>query len=440
MKRKIAAVLMGDIAGQSADAPAAGHVRLDAGYAVIHGILARGGGRVIGRAGAAPIAEFQSAVDAVRAAVEVQATLRARNKATPPADQLDFRLGIAIAEVFDGDGGVPDETLDAVTRLVGLANPGGVCISRSVRDAVVSKLRLHMLDVTIEGARPDPEPPASQIKSATRTGVLARLQSSFATSPRLPWAAAALACGVAGIAVWLPARDTDQASPPAGAPKAITILQAADSDAKAGTGGTLKFMPAHAPDPSVVLTARRMLPQAWKECHQGSADKAVAGCKLLLDSGIAKGAELAEIHLANGKALRDRHELNKALEAFAASIALAPTAPAFSLRGTVHYDNSDWDKAIADYSEAIRLDPANGEVFNNRAWTYYRAGRYPEALADADVAVRILAKEAYAWDTRAHIHAKLGNRAAAVSDFRAALAIDPSNATSKDGLTTLGAN
>jgi len=54
--------------------------------------------------------------------------------------------------------------------------------------------------------------------------------------------------------------------------------------------------------------------------------------------------------------------------------------------------------------------------------------------------VRLLAKEAYVWDTRAHIHAKLGTREAAVRDFRAALAIDPDNATSRDGLAGLGAN
>ncbi len=205
-------------------------------------------------------------------------------------------------------------------------------------------------------------------------------------------------------------------------------------------GGTLEFKPAYAPDPSLVLTARRMLPQAWRDCSTGSADKAVASCRILLDSGIPKGAELADIHASNGKALRDRHELDKALQAFGASLAAEPTAVAYSLRGTVYFDKEDWPRAIADYTEAIRLEPKNGEAYNNRAWTYYRAGRHAEALADADMAVRLLGKAAYVWDTRAHIHAKLGNRDAAISDFRAALAIDPANATSKAGLAALGVN
>lgn len=433
MKRKIAAVLMADVSGEGA--------RLDAGRAVVRDVVVRGGGRVLTGAADAPVAEFQSAVEAVRTAVDVQATLRARNKALPPDEQLAFRLGLAIGEVVDGEGEVevPPETLEAVARLAGLATPGGVCISRSVRDAVVSKLKLSVLDLTVEGVRPLAEP--SPVVTASRTrpqGARPALPFRFNTATHLPWAAAALAGGVAAFALW--SRQTPDPPPATEGPQAaVAILPAPEAKAKP-SGGTLEFMPAHTPDPSAVLTAKRMLPQAWKGCHEGSADQAVAACKLLLESGIAKEGELADIHVANGKALRERHELDKALEAFSAALALAPTAATYSLRGTVHYDKGAWDKAIADYAEAIRRDPANGEAFNNRAWTYYRAGRPAEALADADVAVRLLAKEAYVWDTRAHIHAKLGNREAAVRDFRAALAIDPDNATSRDGLAGLGAN
>ena len=163
-------------------------------------------------------------------------------------------------------------------------------------------------------------------------------------------------------------------------------------------------------------------------------------CKTVIDSGLAKGEELAELHVFNGKALRERRELDKALEALSAAITLKPTPAAYSLRGMVHYDKGNWDKAISDYSEAIRLDTSNGEAFNNRAWTYYRTGRSDKALSDADAAVRLLSKQAYVWDTRAHIHAALGNREAAISDFRAALAIDPGNAESKAGLAKLGVN
>lgn len=440
MKRRIAAVLVADIAAPeppAGEAPA-GAARRDAAETVVASAVARGGGRMLSHPGSAPVAEFQSAVEAVRAAIDAQATLRARNKARPSDGQVAFRLAIAIGEVIDGEGDVPDETLDAASRLIGLAGPGGVCISRSVRDAVVSKLRLHMLDLTVEGARPDAEPPRTHAGSRPASGdIVTRLRALVRAAPRRALAAAAVA-GLALAAVI--ARPGADPQPPPDTPHATALVPAAAPQAETRPGGTLEFMPAHAPDPSEVLTARRLLPQAWRDCHRASPDKAVAACKLLLDSGIAKGRELADIHVANARALRDRRELDKALASLDAAVRLAPTSAAYALRGTVHYDKGSADQAVADYSEAIRLDPQNGEAFNNRAWIHYRAGRTAEALADADVAVRLLARQAYAWDTRAHIHAALGNREAAISDFRAALAIDPQHAASRDGLASLGVN
>ena len=60
-------------------------------------------------------------------------------------------------------------------------------------------------------------------------------------------------------------------------------------------------------DGADILTAQRMLPNAWRDCRSESADVAITGCKALLESGIAKDAELAEIQVWNGRALRDRN-------------------------------------------------------------------------------------------------------------------------------------
>lgn len=441
---------MADVSAPEAapDGATPAEARTDKAQAVIAGAIVRGGGRRLGHAGTAVVAEFPSAVEAVRAAVDVQATLRARNRACAPESRVAFRMAIILGEVVDGGGEIPDETLAAAARLVGRAGPEGVCLSRSIRDAVVSKLKLHMLDVTVDGEPPDARPaPAAARRSRGAPPALRRLLSRLGAAPGRAGAAAAIA-GL-GLAAVLLAPDTAREPPPqpSGGPLATVVAPAADAALGASPAttepkpaGTLEFMPAHAPDPSAVLTARRMLPQAWSECRNGSPDKAVVACKLLLDSGIAKERELADIHVANGRALRERHELDKALASLDAALDAAPTSAAYSLRGTLHYDKGDLDKAIADYSEAIRRDTGNGEAFNNRAWTYYRAGRAAEALPDADAAVRLLAGEAYAWDTRAHIHVALGNREAAIRDFRAALAIDPKHAASRDGLAGLGVN
>jgi predicted negative regulator of RcsB-dependent stress response len=460
VKRRIAAVLMADVASLSRalaeDAEAAGARRTE--YRdVVADTVTHGGGRVLQSAGHGTLlAEFQSAVQAVRAALDAQETLRVRNKQLSLAQRLDFSIGITIGEVASDQAGeaveVSPDALAGVGRLVSLAAPGGVCISRSVREAIASKLKGQPQDLSVEGEPFEAEIPFPQYAAygGEQSATLPPGQSSILHA----WARKrAVITGAAAVLVFAVAvsmfswRSPDIAKPREEDRLVGELTPAVpDSNAPAtpkskvplGGGGNLEFMPAFAPDPALVLSAARMLPQAWKNCRDASADAAAAACKTLIDSGLAKGDELAEIQMLNGRALRDRHELDKALEAFDASIALKPTPQAYSIRGTVHYDKASWDRAISDYSEAIHLDPANGEAFNNRAWTYYRMGKPDKALPDADAAVRLLAKQAYVWDTRGHVHAALGDREAAISDFRASLAIDPSSADSQVGLARLG--
>ena len=141
MKRRIAAVLMANVASLSRvlteDAEAA-RARQAEYRAVIDDIVAHAGGRVVPLGDDALVAEFQSAVEAVRAALDAQETLRVRNKELTLAQRLDFKLGITIGEVTyggaDGVGDVSPEALHSAAHLVSLAAPGGVCISRTVRE------------------------------------------------------------------------------------------------------------------------------------------------------------------------------------------------------------------------------------------------------------------------------------------------------------------
>jgi len=467
VRRRIAAVLRADAAGITralAENEEVARARLEKYRAVIRDIVVHGGGRMLPSEDDGLLAEFQSAVEASRAAIGAQETLRANNKLLPLGQRLEFKVALAIGEIAyspDGTvGEVPPDTLAAVTRLVGLAAPGGVCISQSVREAVASKLKVKFGDMTVEGEPFDPELSSKyKVTQDTRSPYergRSELRKALRKAGATPWhmavgGAGALALLAAVAITVLPWLRSETAAPAKG-PNVTTLKPAGSATQVAARGadenpqgpkggaGKIEFMPAHAPDPAAVLSASRMLPQAFKTCQEGSADAAVAACKTVIDSGLAKEDELAMVQVWNGRALRDRHELDKALDALSLSLAAKPTPTAYSLRGTVFYDKGDWDKAIADYSEAIRLDARNGEAYNNRAWTYYRTGRSDKALTDADAAVKLLGKQAYVWDTRGHIHAALGNRDAAIRDFRSALALDPNSADSKAGLAKLGVN
>jgi len=84
--------------------------------------------------------EFPSVVDAVRCAVEVQRGMAERNTGIAPDQRLDFRIGINVGDIIiDGDD-IFGDGVNVAARLESLADPGGICVSRVVRDQVLDKL------------------------------------------------------------------------------------------------------------------------------------------------------------------------------------------------------------------------------------------------------------------------------------------------------------
>ena len=99
-------------------------------------------GRVFNTAGDAILAEFASAVEAVRCATEIQAALRTRNDQLPSERQLNFRIGVNLGDVMVQGTDLLGDGVNVAARLQGTAEPGGICISGSVYDQVLNKLSL----------------------------------------------------------------------------------------------------------------------------------------------------------------------------------------------------------------------------------------------------------------------------------------------------------
>src|SRR5580704_3681528 len=146
MKRKIAAIMAADIAGYSklvAEDEEEAVRRLAAYRAVIDDFIAKAGGRVFNTAGDAILAEFPSAVEAVRCAIDVQESLRTRNLAYSQSRQMSFRIGITIGDVVERDGDLLGDGVNIAARLEGLAKPGGLCVSRTVYEQVSNKMSVQ---------------------------------------------------------------------------------------------------------------------------------------------------------------------------------------------------------------------------------------------------------------------------------------------------------
>ncbi len=100
------------------------------------------GGRVVDAVGDNLLAEFDSAVDAVECAVEVQKELKAKNQELPADKRLEFRIGVNIGDVIQDGDSIFGDGVNIAARIEKLADPGGVCISRNAHDHIKKKLSL----------------------------------------------------------------------------------------------------------------------------------------------------------------------------------------------------------------------------------------------------------------------------------------------------------
>src|SRR6201981_3893221 len=104
-------------------------------------------GRIVKTTGDGLLAEFASVVDAVRCAAEIQREMAERNGDVPPDRRIEFRVGINLGDIIIDESEIFGEGVNAAARLEALADPGGICVSRMVRDQVRDKLALSFEDM-----------------------------------------------------------------------------------------------------------------------------------------------------------------------------------------------------------------------------------------------------------------------------------------------------
>lgn len=226
VKRRLTCILAADAVSYSrlASEDEEGTLRvLEAHRAVIDGVIAFHDGRIIGTAGDSVIAEFPSAVEAVRCAVEIQSALRTRNDSLPESRRLHFRVGVNVGDVVVKDGDLLGDGVNVAARLEGIAEPGGIVISSSVYDQITGKLDLGFDDIGEQRLKNIIHPVRAFRLSDRGRGV--RAKKTRAWRRPLLWAAAVLSVAVAAAVVL---RHVELASTPQ-QPSAPAIA-AADSE------------------------------------------------------------------------------------------------------------------------------------------------------------------------------------------------------------------
>jgi len=104
-------------------------------------------GRIVKTTGDGLLIEFASVVDAVRCAVEVQREMAERNADVPSDRRIEFRMGINLGDIMKDGRDIYGDGVNVAARLEALAEPGGICVSRVVRDQVRDKLAFSFEDM-----------------------------------------------------------------------------------------------------------------------------------------------------------------------------------------------------------------------------------------------------------------------------------------------------
>jgi len=113
-------------------------------------------------------------------------------------------------------------------------------------------------------------------------------------------------------------------------------------------------------------------------------------------------------------------------------------AAAYINRDIAYAGKKDYDRAIADFNEAIRLNPSLASAYNNRGSAVQDKGDYDRAIADYSEAIRLNPSYAVAYSNRGNLFEARGRRTEAIADFRQALAINPDHQLSREALKRLG--
>jgi class 3 adenylate cyclase/pimeloyl-ACP methyl ester carboxylesterase len=151
MERRLAAILIADMAGYSRlmEQDEEGVLVRQKRHRreLIDPEIARRGGHIMKTTGDGMLAEFASAQDAVRCAIDVQTAMAERERASPMDRRIIYRVGINLGDVVFDEGDVFGDGVNVASRLQGLAQPGGVCISDIVLQSVGDRFREPFRDM-----------------------------------------------------------------------------------------------------------------------------------------------------------------------------------------------------------------------------------------------------------------------------------------------------
>ncbi len=151
VQRRLTAILAADMVGYSrlmgADERGTLSALKEHRRELVDGRIAEHEGRIVKLTGDGMLVEFPSVVNAVACAVEIQRGMRRRNADTPTDRRIEFRIGVNLGDVVVEGNDIFGDGVNVAARLEGIARPGGICVSGSVREHIGNRLDIPFEDI-----------------------------------------------------------------------------------------------------------------------------------------------------------------------------------------------------------------------------------------------------------------------------------------------------
>ena len=153
-------------------------------------------------------------------------------------------------------------------------------------------------------------------------------------------------------------------------------------------------------------------------------DIRIVACTRNIRSGRFTGTNLAVAYSNRGLAYKSKGQWDRAIADFSEAIRLRPDfVTAFNNRGNTYYGKGQFDRAIKDYDKAIRLKPDLAEAFSNRGNVYRKKGQFDRAIKDYDKAIHLKPEDGQIFANRGLAYEKKGAPTQALRDFKRARAL-----------------
>jgi TolB-like protein/class 3 adenylate cyclase/Flp pilus assembly protein TadD len=150
LKRKLGAIFSADVQGYSrlmGDDEEYTVNTITTNRETIAQLIVKHQGRVVDAPGDNILAVFDSSLNAIQSAIEIQETLKTKNEKLPDNRRMNFRIGINLGDILHKDDRVYGDGVNIAARIENLADPGGICISRGVYEQIDGKLDIGFADL-----------------------------------------------------------------------------------------------------------------------------------------------------------------------------------------------------------------------------------------------------------------------------------------------------